>query len=95
MFVGVCRVVLVLHGGNSLKDKRSVKRRIMERLKAKFNVSVAEVGDNDLLRRLELGISCVGNDSGFVNSCLDTLINYIEGMQVAEVGETDIEILNV
>ena len=95
MFVGVGRVVLMLHGANSLKDKRSVKRKVIERLKSKFNASVAEVGGNDLHRRLELGISVVGNDQGFVNSCLDNLLNAIEGMQVAEVVETDIEILNV
>jgi uncharacterized protein YlxP (DUF503 family) len=95
MVVGVGRIVLVLHGGNSLKDKRSVKRKVVERLKAKFNASVAEVGDNDLWRRLELGVSVVGNDRGFVNSCLDNLLNYVEAMQVAEVVESEIEILNV
>ena len=95
MFVGVAKIVLLLHGGNSLKDKRSVKRKIIERVKNKFNASVAEVGGNDLLRRLEIGVSVVGNDQGFVNSCLDNVLNAIEGMQVAEVVETDIEILNV
>lgn len=95
MVVGVGRIVLVLHGGNSLKDKRSVKRKVVERLKAKFNASVAEVGHNDLWRRLELGVSVVGNDRGFVNSCLDNLLNYVEAMQVAEVVESEIEILNV
>ena len=95
MFVGVGRVVLILHGADSLKDKRSVKRKLIERLKSKFNASVAEVGGNDLLRRLEIGVSVVGNDRAFVNSCLDNLLNYIDAMQVAEVVETDIEILNV
>jgi hypothetical protein len=95
MFVGVGRVVLILHGADSLKDKRSVKRKLIERLKSKFNASVAEVGGNDLHRRLELGLSVVGNDRSFVNSCLDNLLNAIEAMQVAEVVEADIEILNV
>ena len=95
MFVGVGRVVLVLHGADSLKDKRSVKRKLIGRLKSKFNASVAEVGGNDLHRRLELGLSVVGNDRSFVNSCLDNLLNAIEAMQVAEVVEADIEILNV
>jgi hypothetical protein len=72
-----------------------VRRKLVERLRAKFNASVAEVGGNDLLRRLELGISVVGNDHAFVNSCLDNVLNHIEAMQLAEVVETDIEILNV
>jgi uncharacterized protein YlxP (DUF503 family) len=95
MVIGVGRIVLLLHAADSLKDKRSVRRRIVERLKAKFNASVAEVGDNDLHRRLELGVAVVGNDRAFVNSCLDNLLNHIEGMQLAEVAETDIEIINV
>lgn len=95
MFIGVARVVLLLHGADSLKDKRSVRRKVIERLRSKFNASVAEVGGNDLHRRLELGVAVVGNDQSFVNSCLDNLLNAVEAMQVAEVAETDIEILNV
>ncbi|MFH0809141.1 MAG: DUF503 domain-containing protein [Pseudomonadota bacterium] len=95
MFVGVARVVLLIHEGNSLKDKRSVRRKLIERLKAKFNASVAEVGGNDLLRHLEIGIGVVGNDRAFVNSCLDNLLNYLDELQLAEIIETDTDILNV
>jgi hypothetical protein len=95
MVVGVAMIGLLLHEGDSLKDKRSLKRRIIERVKSKFNASVAEVGDNDLWRRLSIGVSVVGNDRGFVNSCLDNLINFVEGMDVAEVVQADIEILSI
>lgn len=94
MVVGVLRVALVLHDSHSLKDKRQVIKSVVEKVKGRFNVSVAETGDNDLWQRAELGVAAVGNDRAFVNSSLDKVLNFIEGLHLAEVTGTDIEIVN-
>ena len=94
MVIGVLRVTLVLHDSHSLKDKRQVLKSVIEKLRNRFNVSVAETGSNDLWQRAEIGIAAVGNDKAFVNSVLDRALNFIEGMHLAEVSDTGIELLN-
>lgn len=94
MVVGVCTVTLVLHDSHSLKDKRQVLKSVIEKVRGRFNVSVAETGANDLWQRAEIGIAAVGNDRAFVNSVLDKVLNFIEGMHLAEVSDTGIELLN-
>lgn len=94
MVVGVCTVTLVLHDSHSLKDKRQVLKSVIEKVRNRFNVSVAETGSNDLWQRAEIGIAAVGNDKAFVNSVLDKVMNFIEGMHLAEVTDSGIELLN-
>lgn len=94
MVVGVCTLTLVLHDSHSLKDKRQVLKSVIEKVRNRFNVSVAETGSNDLWQRAEIGIAAVGNDKAFVNSVLDKVMNFIEGMHLAEVTESGIELLN-
>ena len=94
MVVGVCQLELLIHGNTSLKGKRQVLRQIIERTKNKFNVSIAEVGDNDLWQRAKIGFSVVGNDKRFVNSSLDKITNFIENMNIAEVFDSEWEIIH-
>lgn len=94
MVVGVCQIDLIIHSSNSLKDKRQVLKAVIERVKNKFNVSVAEVGDNDIWQRSQIGLSIVGNDSSHINSMLDKMLNFIESLHMAEVIDHRIEILN-
>ncbi|HEY4706101.1 MAG TPA: DUF503 domain-containing protein [Thermodesulfobacteriota bacterium] len=94
MVVGISTVTLLLHGSHSLKDKRQVLKSVIEKTKNRFNVSVAEVGGNDVWQRAELGIAAVGNDRAFVNSVLDKVLLFIEGLHLAEVTDSTIEIVN-
>lgn len=94
MVVGISTVTLLLHGSHSLKDKRQVLKSVIEKVKNRFNVSVAEVGGNDVWQRAELGIAAVGNDRAFVNSVLDKALLFIEGLHLAEVTDSTIEIVN-
>lgn len=93
MVVGVARLVLLLHASFSLKDKRSVLRQVKDRTSNKFNVALAEVGDLDLHNRAELGLAVVGNDKRHVNSMVDHVLNFIEDLNVAEVIETEFELI--
>ncbi|MCK6549259.1 DUF503 domain-containing protein [Myxococcota bacterium] len=92
--VGVLEVRLAIDAADSLKEKRSVVKRLVERTKNRFNVSVAEVGANDEHRRAIIGIVTVANDGPFVNSVLDKVLDYLEeeGMGLAEIIDTRMEI---
>jgi len=93
MVVGICQIDLVIHDNHSLKGKRQVLKTIMEKVKNRFNVSIAEVADNDVWQRSQIGFSVVGNDNRHVNSVLDKALNFIEGLHVAEIIDHRIEIM--
>jgi uncharacterized protein len=92
MVVGSGIIDLWIAGSNSLKEKRGVLSRILKRAQNEFNVSVAEVGENDHWKRAQVGFSVVGNDQRYVNGKIDHLIVFIEGLRLAEVVNTRIEI---
>lgn len=94
MVVGVCSLKLILHDSHSLKEKRMVLKSIIEKVKNRFNVSIAEVGDNDVWQRGEIGFAVVGNDKSFINSVMDKVMNFIEGLHLAEVVDHSIELIN-
>jgi uncharacterized protein YlxP (DUF503 family) len=90
MVVGVLRLTLYIHGAASLKDKRQVLRKVVDRLRSRFNVSVAEVGDNDLWQRAVVGIVAVSNDRSFVNEVLDKCAR--DAGAIAEIVNREMEI---
>lgn len=94
MVVGVLRISLLIHDNQSLKEKRQVLKSLMEKVRNRFNVSVAEVGDNDIWQRAEVGVTAVGNDRAFMNSVLDKVLDFIEGLHTAEVVSHEIELIN-
>ncbi|MFQ5671263.1 MAG: DUF503 domain-containing protein [Acidobacteriota bacterium] len=59
MFIGVVRVELLIHGSSSLKEKRAVLRRIKDRASSRHNLSVSEVGFQDLRQRAVLGFAAI------------------------------------
>ena len=95
MVVGICRLDLRIRENNSLKGKRRILQRIIERVKNKFNVSIAEVGNHDLWQSSQIGFCMVGNDKRFINSALDKIIYFIEEINIAEITKSDIEIINL
>ncbi len=96
MFVGVLRLTLHLPAPGSLKSKRHLVRSAIDRVKAKFNVSIAEVADNDLWQKSVLGVAAVGNDHAFVNESLDKVADFVGSMHGGQIHVTarDIEIVS-
>ncbi|HLC18613.1 MAG TPA: DUF503 domain-containing protein [Thermodesulfobacteriota bacterium] len=94
MVVGICRITLALHDNHSLKGKRQVLKSITEKLRNRFNVSVAEVADNDIWQRAVIGISAVGNDKSFINSVIDKTMNMIDGTHLVEIVDHEVEFMN-
>ncbi len=94
MVVGVLRLELRLPETHSLKEKRSRLRAIKARVQQKFNVSIAECEDHDLWQRTVLGVSQVGADQPHVDRCLREVVGFIDGLQLAELGEERVEFLH-
>jgi uncharacterized protein len=90
MVVGVLRLTLYIQGASSLKDKRQVVRKVVDRLRSRFNVTVAEVGDNDVWQRAVIGIAAVANDRSFVNEVLDKCAR--DAGNIAEILNREMEI---
>ncbi|MGA9525076.1 MAG: DUF503 domain-containing protein [Myxococcaceae bacterium] len=91
MFVTVARVTLQIPESNSLKAKRQVLRRITDRVKARFNVSVAEVDDQDLWQKAQLALAVVGGDKRHVGEQMDKVLHFIEELYAAPVIEREVE----
>jgi uncharacterized protein YlxP (DUF503 family) len=85
MFVGVLRLTLHLPTPGSLKSKRHLLRSAIDRVKARFNVSIAEVGANDLWQRAVVGVAAVGNDRAFVNESLDKVADFVASVHGGQI----------
>ena len=77
MFIGTCQVDIHLPESSSLKKKRQLLKRIKDRVRNQFNVSIAEVGNNELWQRATLGISVVSNDRRYANQVLNQVVEHI------------------
>jgi uncharacterized protein YlxP (DUF503 family) len=96
MHVGVCRVSFRLPENLSLKGKRQVLKSITSRVRNKFNVAVAEVGDNDVWQLATIGICCVSNNSRYSNQVLSKVVDFIENSRFdVEMLDYEIEIISV
>ena len=95
MVVGCLQIEFRLVDNRSLKGKRKVVRSMIDKVKARFNVSIAEVGSNDKWQKIELGVSTVANDRRHVDSSLNHVISFLESLYLAQIVKTEIEILNL
>ena len=76
--VGTCELSFHLADNHSLKGKRQVSRSLVQRVRNRFNVSVAEVSDQDRWQTLSIGVSCVTDDARHANEILSKVVDYLE-----------------
>jgi uncharacterized protein YlxP (DUF503 family) len=95
MIVGSGIIELLIPESRSLKEKRSILLRLLKRTQNKFNVSIAEIGDNDYWRRAKIGFSIVGNDKRYIQEKIAKLMKFIEGLNLVEIITTKIEVNNI
>ena len=95
MVVGVCRITFSIPGNDSLKGKRRVVRRIVDRARNQFNAAVAEVGALDQHRQALIGFAVVSNDARHANSMIDKIGSFVSGLTEAVVVGKDVELLHV
>ena len=92
MVVGTLRLQLAIYGALSLKDKRRVVKSLVERLRHRFHMSVAEVGLLDQRQQAEVGVAMVANDARFVESCLDKVVDYVRNDPGASLIDYEVEV---
>lgn len=94
MTVGACRITLRLPENDSLKGKRQVVKSVISRVHNKYNVSIAEIGDNESWQIISLGITCVSNSARHANEVLSNVVKFIAGSRLdAELLDQEVEIL--
>jgi uncharacterized protein len=94
MVVGVGVIEVLIHTSNSLKAKRQVIKSILGKVRSKFDVSISEVDNHDKWQRGTIGFAVVTTDSGHAHNMLESLINYIERLHLAEIIDSRIEIVH-
>jgi uncharacterized protein YlxP (DUF503 family) len=82
MVIGVARITIVVPEAATLKDKRRVRDSLTTRVRAKFNVSVAEVDTQDSRETITIALACVSTDSGHAHEMLEKAIRYIESARM-------------
>ena len=92
MFVGILQVDLLIPGCTSLKEKRFVLKSLKTRIRNKFNVSIAEVGENDKWQRTNLGASTVSNDKKVIDNTFNQIMNLINAAVRVELVDQFIDI---
>ncbi len=93
MIVGTAKIYMSANWVHSLKEKRMIVKSIVEKVRNKFNVSIAEVDYQDYHQSIVLGITCVSNDTKHAQSMIQNVINYIEDNCEATIDDVDIEML--
>ncbi len=88
MIIGICTCEIFIFNANSLKSKRSVVKSIIEKSKNRFNISIAEVGENDKWQKSIIAFSNISNDQKIVEETIEKVINFFDSY-------SEIEIINI
>lgn len=88
MIIGICTCEIYIFNANSLKSKRSVVKSIIEKSKNRFNISIAEVGENNKWQKSIIAFSTISNDQRLVEETIEKVINFFDSY-------SEIEIINI
>jgi len=78
MYISSARLTFYIPFSNSLKDKRQIRRHLIEKSINKFNASIAEVATHENHRTLSIGISIVSSEKSHAQNSLDEVIKFME-----------------
>jgi uncharacterized protein YlxP (DUF503 family) len=93
MTVGLVQLALSIPASRSLKGKRRVLKSIKDRARSKFNVSIAEVDEQDAWDRSVLAVCCVSNDVRRCNEVLSKVVNLVESDHESDLLRYHIEMM--
>ena len=93
MIVGVSVVEIFFPENQSLKDKRQDLRKIVEKTRAKFSISIMEMGQNNLWQRAKIAFSIVGINRDHVSATIEKIHDYIESLYIGSIIDTSTEII--
>ena len=92
MTIGTLEVVLLIRESHSLKSRRRVVKSLIDRIRSRFNVSVADIGDQNLWQKVVLGVAVVANDGRYVNQVLSKVLDLVSSDLRAEIIDQSMEI---
>jgi uncharacterized protein YlxP (DUF503 family) len=93
MIVGVSTIEIFFSENHSLKDKRQTTKKIVEKIRTKFNISVMEVEQTNLWQRAYVGFAVVGVKKDHVDTAIENVHRYVESLYVGEVINSKSEII--
>ncbi|MFB0517723.1 MAG: DUF503 domain-containing protein [Acidobacteriota bacterium] len=93
MVVGLCVVELLLPGSRSLKDKRLLIKGIKDKLRARFNLSLAEVDFQNLWQRSKIGMVSIASSKDVLHTTINKAIEIIESNTQCEIIDCHVEYL--
>ncbi len=91
MRVAICVLELYIPGATSLKAKRQVTKSLIQRLRNKFNVSITEVGEQDLWQKAELGMAVVCHNGAGADSIVEKIFSFVEMDNKVDIVSSRIE----
>ena len=71
----------------SLKDKRQIRRSLIDKTRQKFNVSAAEVATQESHKVLTIGVTLISGDASHAQQQLDEVVRFMDGQTDAELTE--------
>ncbi len=92
MLIGTLRIEFRLHAVFSKKEKRSISSKLKDKVRYKFNVSVAEIEDLESLQSLVLAVIMVSNETKHIQSTLSKVLSQIEASNTEEILDVSTEI---
>jgi len=82
-------LTLYISHATSLKDKRQVRRSLVDKTRQRFNASIAEVDTQDVLQTLTIGVAVVSGEAGQARLLLDEIVRFMENNVDAELMTVD------
>ncbi|MCK5804777.1 MAG: DUF503 domain-containing protein [Lentisphaeria bacterium] len=93
MIVGILTLEIDIDGAYSLKEKRMTVNRIRDRVRKTFNVSIAEVDDNEVWNHACMGVVTVSNDQRHANEMLSKVLDFVAKIRDCELEDYTMEFL--
>ncbi len=94
MVIGAATLELQMFHAPSLKDKRRVVRRLRDRIRARYYVSIAEIDSLDSRSQITLAVVCVSNSAGHAQSMLQKVIDAVDAERIdASLSRVETELL--
>lgn len=94
MILGILTIDLDIDHAQSLKDKRAVLNRVKDRVRNKFNVSIAEIEGNEVWNYACLGVVVVSNEQKFANQVLSKVVDLVDEIRDCELGDYGMEFIH-
>lgn len=93
MVIGTAKVTIHAPWVHSLKEKRMIVKSLCAKVRNKFNVSIAEVEEQDIHQIAVLGFACVAGDRAMADSVIDNVLNFIEESTEGQITNVERELI--